>query len=361
MSLQLLVLGSLVPIAATCLILVVVTASAKARRTRREALLRRLSAPYRPLLLEIASDEDEGGQAWSTLAELSGREWVSLRPSVIGMLAKLRGRPVSRLVELLEAHGDVARAREKLGARSPVRRARAANLLGLARDEQSVPGLIGLLHDPAPDVRLVAARALGRVGDPAAADAVLDSVPGPRGRVGVPSWVAAEALLAMRPGPVLEQAVCRALLSAEALVRDVGVTVSAYSNLGEPLTVIRECLHFETDLDIKEGMIEALGRLGGEEDVALIAGYTGRYAPPKLRRTCVRALGQIGGPEAFDRLGALLGDTDRASAVLAAEALAAAGPAGVRVLDAAVAQSAGVTRVVAAALHKARLTAAVGV
>lgn len=358
MSLEVLVLASLVPIAVTCVVLVGVTASAKARRTRREAANRALAAPHRPLLLEIAADEDDEGVAWETLAGLGPREWASLRPSVVAMLAKLRGGPVTRMVALLEAHGDVERARGRLTARSSVRRARAANLLGLARDEHSVQALIALLGDPAADVRLVAVRALGRIGDAAAADAVLASVPGPRGRVGVPSWVAAEALLAMRQGPELEASVCRALLSDEAVVRDVGVTVTEYSNLGEALDVIRECLHFETDLDIKGGMIEALGRLGGQTDVALILGYTGRYAPPALRRTCVRALGEIGGQEAFTRLGSMLADSDRASAVLAAEALAAAGGPGARVLDAAVAQSPAVTRVVAAALHKARLTGA---
>ena len=321
MSLEVLVLASLVPIAVTCVVLVGVTASAKARRTRREAANRALAAPHRPLLLEIAADEDDEGVAWETLAGLGPREWASLRPSVVAMLAKLRGGPVTRMVALLEAHGDVERARGRLTARSSVRRARAANLLGLARDEHSVQALIALLGDPAADVRLVAVRALGRIGDPAAA-------------------------------------VCRALLSDEAVVRDVGVTVTEYSNLGEALDVIRECLHFETDLDIKGGMIEALGRLGGQADVALILGYTGRYAPPALRRICVRALGEIGGPEAFARLGAMLTDSDRASAVLAAEALAAAGGPGARVLDAAVAQSPAVTRVVAAALHKARLTGA---
>ncbi len=323
---------------------------------RREARRRRVAAPLRPLLLEIAADEDDEGRAWAALAELPAEQWGSVRSTAVAMLGKLRGVPESRLVELLEAQGDVGRARGRLGARSSVRRARAAHLLGLVRDEASVPGLSELLSDSSPDVRRVAARALGRIGDPEVAAAVLDAVPAARGRGGLPSWIAAEALLEMRPGPVLSRTVCRALVSPEVGVRDVGVTVAAYSNMPEALAVIRECLHFETVLDVKEGMIQALGRLGGAEDVALIAAYTGRYAPPHLRRTCVRALGQIGGAEAFERLSELLGAPDRASAVLAAEALAQSGPAGTRVLEAAASQSASVARVVSAALHKVRLS-----
>ena len=358
MTLQGLVLWSLAPIALIALVLVAVTAVAKARRMRREESLRRLSAPHRALLLEIAADEDDG-QAWAALAALPARQWSGLRPTVVSMLAKLRGAPVVTLVALLDAHGDLDRARLRLSSGSAVQRARAANLLGLARDSRSVPVLVELLADPAPDVRLVAARALGRIGDPESAEAVLRAVPGRRGRVGVPAWVAAEALLSMEGGERLSRAVCDALLSDDPAIRDVGVTVTAYSNLPEALTVIRECLHFETDLDIKAGMIEALGRLGGPQDVALIQGYTGRYAPAQLRRTCVKALGEIGGEAAFSRLGALLDDGDRASAVLAAEALAAGGTRGEKVLDAAVAQNARVTRVVAAALHRARLSAGV--
>ena len=71
-------------------------------------------------------------------------------------------------MRVIAAHGEVEAARRALLGRSSLRRARGAHLLGLVRDEESVPTLISLLSDPADDVRFVAARSLGHIGDPSA-------------------------------------------------------------------------------------------------------------------------------------------------------------------------------------------------
>lgn len=357
MTLQLLLVSSAAALAGVCLVLTMITVIARAGRNRREHSLATLAASHRMPLLEIAADEDEDGAAYARLAALPAREWTSLRPTVVTMLGKLRGAPVGALVRLLNDHGEIARARTRLGSRSSIRRARAAHLLGLVRDAESVPALIPLLADPADDVRLVTARSLGRIGDPACAGALLDAVPTTHGRIRVPAWIVAEAL--MQLGPDIEPDVCRALTSPDPAVRGVAVTVTAFSTMHRAVEVIRQCLHFETDLVVKGQMIDTLGHLGGPADVGLILGYSSRYAPGALRLTCVRALGDLGGDEATDRLLAVLGEEDRGAASLAALTLANAGPRTAAALDAAARQGAWAARLVAAARDRVRLSAAV--
>lgn len=355
MTLELLLVLSAAAIASICVVLAGITVAAKADRTRRERTLASLAAEHRRPLLEISADEDEDGSALATLQGVSADEWVSLRPTVVGMLGKLRGAPVATLVRLLDHHGDIERARRDLTSHSSIRRARAAHLLGLARDEISAAALVPLLQDRSDDVRLVTARSLGRIGDPTCAAPLLDAVTGTHGRVGVPSWIVAEALL--RLGTDIEPDICRGLVSPDPAVRGVAVTVTTFSTMPGALDVIRECLHFESDLVVKEKMIETLGRLGGPDDVSLILGYTGRYAPGALRRICVLALGSLGGPAATERLAAMLTEDDRGAAALAAFALATGGPAGSPLLDAAARQGARTARLVAAARHRASLSA----
>lgn len=175
-----LLLLSLSALAVVAVALIGLTVQARVSRRRRERALARVQGRYRHLLLEVASGEDEDRAAWAELATLSRRDWASVRPAVIALLAKVRGKPAVELGALVEGFGELARAREGLPSRLAGRRARAAYLVGLARDAQAVPALCRLLQDPSGDVRFVAARALGMVGDPTVASALLAAM-GERG------------------------------------------------------------------------------------------------------------------------------------------------------------------------------------
>lgn len=353
MNARLLLLLTLAALSVGCGLLVTATVAAKIRRSLRSRTLARLAAPQRRLVLEVASGEDEDDLAADELAALPRREWASIRAAVIGMLSKVRGAPAASLVRVIGAHGEVEAARSALGARSSLRRARGAHLLGLVRDEASVPALMTLLSDPADDVRFVAARSLGYVGDPIAAATLLSAVPGDGGRVGLPSWVAAEALLAM--GPQIEPAILAGLLHRDPRVRDVAVTVAAHSSLPGTIGMLRSRLGVEPEDDIRVAMIAALGRLGEREDVERLAKLTALGEPTTLRRAAVRALGELGDTEAIPALRILMEDGDRALAALAAQALTQIGGRAFEVLHAARAHGRDVARIASAALHLASL------
>lgn len=328
MTPRLLLLLTLLALSIGCCLLVAITVVAKIRRSQRSRTLARLAAPHRRLILEVASGEDDG--AAQTLAALGRREWGSIRRAVIAMLGRVRGVPAEQLVRVLAAHGEIGRARAKLHARSSLERARGAHLLGLARDETSVPRLLELLTDPADDVRLVACRSLGQIGDAVAAAAVLEAVPGAGSRKGVPAWVAAESLLAMGPGA--RDALLEALAHPDPRTREVAVTVITHSSLPATIDALRSRLGSEPQEEILVAMITALGLLGESEDCEPLLGYTAPDHPTPLRLAATRALGDLGDCRAAPRLGELLDDCDRQLAGHAAQALTQLGPTGIELL-----------------------------
>jgi hypothetical protein len=154
----------------------------------------------------MASGDDEDGQAKAALRAVPARIWTRLRPSVVAFLAKLGGVPADSLGELMRLHGEVDRARRMLTSRSAVGPARAAYLPGLVRDPGGVALVLPLLSDPEADVRLVASRAPGAIGESSAASRVLRELCTHHGQIGLPARVEAEALLAMgfEIGPALQ-------------------------------------------------------------------------------------------------------------------------------------------------------------
>ncbi|WP_226344431.1 HEAT repeat domain-containing protein [Agilicoccus flavus] len=366
---------SLVAVALVCVGLVALTVVARVTRLRRARRLERLAAPHRRLLLEVAAGEDDDGSAAAALAALPPAAWRSLRPVAVAMLGKVRGAPATAIVATLDAHGEIDRARAALGSRSALRRANAAHLLGIVRDEASGPRLVALLDDRDEDVRVVCARALGRIGEASAADALLraagpragrkrrrsaavgdavDHGVGPAGRpAGIPAWIAAEALLALREDAA--DTVARGVGAPDPGVRAVAVTVTTHAGHSEAVELVRDHLPTERDPDVLEAMVECLGRVGVEADAPLLVGLTRAGSAPGLRRHTVRALGRLGGPTALERLRELLSDPDRATAAVAAEALLDSGHAGVAVLQAERLAHPATARAVSAALHLAGL------
>lgn len=81
-----------------------------------------------------------------------------------------------RLIGWLEARGYIGRWIRDLGHRSPWRRARAAEQLGIARVPRAVEPLIGALADPVSDVRMRAARSLGALGGRRARQALVQAL-----------------------------------------------------------------------------------------------------------------------------------------------------------------------------------------
>jgi HEAT repeat protein len=311
----------------SCASSVAVIAIAKFRRDRGGVRSRALLAPYRHALIAMASGEDEDGQAKADLYAVSAPTWDRLRPSVVAFLTKVRGTPADDLGELLRSRGEIEAAKRMLTSRSAVRRARAAYLLGLVRDSDSVTLVLPLLGDPHADVRLVAARTLGAIGEPSAASAVLHALRANHGQIGLPAWVAAEALLAM--GVQIAPALAIGLASEDPAVRNVCAMVAGHATFSSVAPQLRILLATDSDGDVRASAAVALGRVGGADDMAALAQHTNASETTVLRRTCATALGELGQREALDTLAGLLGDGDRRLAALAADSLVRIGSEGI--------------------------------
>ncbi len=270
-------------------------------------------------------------EAKAALHVVPAPTWDRLRPSVVAFLPKVRGTSADDLGELLRSHGDIERATRTLTSRSPVRRARAAYLLGLVRDRDSAALVLPLLEDPDADIRLVAARALGAIGELSAASSVLRALRTKHGQIGLPAWAAAEALLAM--GIQIVPALQIGLASEDAAVRNVCAVVAGLGTFTSVAPQLRVLLATDSEGDVRASAAVALSRVGGAEDAAALARHTDASETSVLRRTCATALGDLAHRESLVTLAGLLGDDDRRLAQLAADSLVRIGREGIAVLE----------------------------
>jgi len=313
-----------------CVALAVLVAVVKLSRTLAESSRRARVAPYRDAVLTIAADGDEDDTASAVLRAARDRDWRAARDVVVALLGKVRGDTAETLVRLLDARGEFEQARAALRSRRAIRRARAAYLLGLARQRRDVGLLLPLLTDRSAEVRLVAARSLGAAGDPAAAPALFGALGLVRGQPGIPAAVAAEALLNFGTGAV--PAVIQALGAADATQRSAATMVAAEGALSATAPRLRQLLAHEPELDVRISAVRALGRVGGADDVAILAALTGSAQPTAQRRAAVLALGELGHPDATPVLSGLLSDPDIRLAQHSGDALVQLGPPGIRAL-----------------------------
>jgi hypothetical protein len=101
----------------------------RAVRRFRDARRRRVAAPTRRLLLALTAGDDDA-ELPDRLAALDAATWRAAEPTAVAMLGKVRGDGHAALVSLLERRGMADRAVQDLRHRGPVRRARAAEVLG---------------------------------------------------------------------------------------------------------------------------------------------------------------------------------------------------------------------------------------
>lgn len=319
-----LLVGVTLVVLGACVLLVILVVAVRARRHSRTQRDEMLLSPLRPPLITVASGEDDDGSAAEELTWATGMSRTVLDRNIVGMLTKIRGVPAEQLVRVLEVHGAVDAAVQELTSRSSVKRARAAQLLGLARVEATVPQLVVALGDEAMEVRNSAAYALGLIGDPAAAGPVLAAIGAPER--GLPAATAAEALQSMGVG--ISDVLRDGMADDNARTRMVAAHLSSERSFTQSLPELRRLLGTDPDLTVRETSATAIGRLGRGEDVDILARHTAESEPLPLRRACVVALGELGQTDAVPALAALLEDSDPRLAELAATALLGMGPDG---------------------------------
>ena len=293
-------------------------------RQRRQAIL---AAGPRRQLLAFAADNGEGGG--DHLVAIPDAAWRAAEAGALSLLGKVRGEAHLALVSVFLRRGTARAALRDLRSRSRVRRARAAQVLGDLELREAVPDLCRLLTDRYAEVRIVAVRALGRIGDPAAAWRLIASLDQPEP---VPSLLATHALVQL--GREAEVTLSAALDHPQARVR--AVCLDALGLLGAVGSVhrIARLLREERLLEIRVAAAVNLGRLGTRSALEPLIGAVDPALPGPLRAAAAGALGQLGAPAAVPALAALLDDDEFRVAHEAAHALRRLGPAGLDALRA---------------------------
>ena len=228
-------------------------------------------------------------------------------------------------ITLCHDAGLLTTALDGLRSRSSVRVERAAELLGAAGVERAVESLVVLLGAGRFDVRVAAARALGRIGASEAAPALLRAYD----EHTIPANTASMAVL--RIGAGSSPALLCSLQSPHLHSVRLATELSGALGLIESVDLITPLLE---QPDLRACAARALGRLGLPSSVATLTGRLERELwkadggdgiDEEFAVAVATALGQIGDRSAIDVLTASLARAHRLS-FSAAAALAAMGP-----------------------------------
>jgi hypothetical protein len=286
----------------------------------------RLAAGPRRILLEFLADGGPADQL-ERLVALRGPHWRALEPAATAMLAKVRGEARDALVEVFERHGVGDRALRDLGRAGAVRRGRAAETLGGLRRRDAVPALCARLADRDPDVRHAAVRALGRIGDPAAAGPLLATLAAPEP---APVQLVAYALVQLDAGA--DGALLAGLDHPDAQVRATVLdTLRLRGTTGAEARVVA-VLRADPAAEVRRGAAAMLGRVGGRASFDPLVAAAREDADREVRAFAVRALGDLGTPAAVPALRELVGDRRYRVAHEAAAALVRLGDPGLAAL-----------------------------
>ena len=240
-----------------CLGAIVTLRLARALHTRRTEAER--SRVRQAVLGVLAAEEDELADAVDQLLTLPGAQWPAAERYVLQTLSEVRGGSRDALVRVLVDRGTLTAALRASRGRSVVRRARAAEVLGLLARPEARRRLIRLTADPSRDVRIVAVRALGSMEDPALAGIILGSLDSAGG---VPASVVGTALLRARDADV--DALRSGLASQSAPVRATAAAVAGHllvTDLVEPITVM---LEKDPSAAVRSVARRALARFGSD-------------------------------------------------------------------------------------------------
>ena len=278
----------LVLTAGSLLLLLVLVArrSYLAHRARtRDELVHRL----RPLAIAfVESDEPQ------TPPELRGLE-AEIFANLLGTYARLlRGAAWERIAAYFEATGGVDEQLGRLHSRRAWRRATAAFTLGDMCSSRAAPDLLVALDDPAREVRMAAARSLGRLGAVEAIEPLVAAAHAGR----VPRDVSALALLDLGP-PALPRLVALSRNVEPAIRADAIELIGLLGEAGDEKSLLGHLT--DPSAAVRAATATALGRLGAAEARdALVRALGDRV--PEVRAAAAGALGRIGGRRAADAL-----------------------------------------------------------
>jgi HEAT repeat protein len=286
----------------------VIRRSFLARQARRHnELVRRL----RPTALALVD-------AAEPVSELHGEEAEAFAGILGGYARSVSGDARRRIATYFEASGGVEEQLRSLRSRRAWRRATAAFTLGDMGSPRAVPDLLRALDDRARDVRMAAARSLGRLGAAEATEPVIASSLSGR----VPRDVAGLALLDL--GPTAVPRLLELTEDADPRIRAAAVELVGLLGNAPDAKPILDRLR-DPAAAVRAAGADALGRLGaGEARDALVRALEDRV--PAVRAAAAHALGRTGGRRAAEALLPVARAHEFEPARAAAEALARIDP-----------------------------------
>jgi HEAT repeat protein len=248
---------------------------------RRDRRYHDLEDRLKQVALELMDSESSGPPAGLSAAE---KEALA---DVLGRYARtVRGASHERIVEYFAAEGTIERERSVLAGSGPAwRRATAAFRLGDIGDSNCAEALTAALKDREPDVRIAAARSLGRL-RVATAGAELVAAAAERR---VPEALVRWALLQIGVAAVPE---LKGLLSSSDQF-ERAAAIQLIGRLGGPSDAADVEAHLRDSSSLARGAAaRALGRLGGERHVPLLLGAL-EDRIPAVRASAATALGYL--------------------------------------------------------------------
>ncbi len=294
-----------------------------ARRHRRERHTER-EAAVRTVLFRTLQ---EPGRSDEFVGALVPSDGPILEAKARTLLADLKGEDRETLARLLESRGAVAAARRQCKSHRAESRSAACQLLGDAGSAFAVLDLIPLLDDRSLAVRLDAAKALGRLGQPSAVAPLLGAV---MGRHPVPVDVVADAVELIRdcPASLLRQSI----LDPSASTRAIGAELLGRLHVLEAIGDLIDVLEGDPATHVRIRAARALGRLESPRATQpLLACLESGSAA--LRAESASALGRLGSPAAIPELRMMLLGPSPRNSELAAQALATIVPQGLAALE----------------------------
>lgn len=290
------------------------------RAERRERTRRRLEATYdTPVLaaLNAANPLEQLGP----LRAIPARHRELVVRLLCGYGEWLKGEAAGNFAAMMDALGFTAEQAGLLGDRRWWVRARAAWRVGLVRHRPSRDALIGLLADPHPFVRLTAAVALARLGDPGTIPHLLHHLGG--GPNAQPLFL---KTVLERFGEQALPHLRSMLRAAEPPRRHLAVEMLGHLGDVHSAETITAALD-HPDTEMRTRAARALGTLGGEDACRKLLDLVDDDSW-ELRTMAVRALGELGYRPAVGRLAEVLADDHFTVRVTAGRALLALGREG---------------------------------
>jgi HEAT repeat protein len=305
------------------LFIVLLVATRRVARLLDDRHRSRVEPPVRLLLIQAIADNHIEPE----LVLARGSRGRALERIAIELLGKTRGEAHELLTNLLDERGFTTRTLRQASRRGRGRRALAAERLGAIGSPEASERLEQLtLEDHSVEVRVVATRALGRVGGARAATTLLKSLAHPHP---LPEGIVAMALLDV--GAEAIPSLCETLRSDSAAQRSM-----ATEALGplEAVAAWRDIAVLLDDVDVRVRVnaVRALGQLGVPDAGDAVARCLEPAGPAALRAEAARALGQIGADRYVPLLVTGVENRDHSVAHNSAEALTKAGDAGYRAL-----------------------------